>query len=39
VLGDDLRVLNLEVDIVDTQLVVEPGNLLLDQRFRDPAAF
>jgi hypothetical protein len=39
VLGNDLRVLDLEVDVVDAEFVVEPANLLVNQGFRDPAAF
>jgi len=38
VVGDGLGGLELEVNIVDTQLIVEPSSLLVDDALWDPAA-
>lgn len=39
VLGDNFRVLRLEVDIVDAQLVVKPRDLRANERPWDPPRF
>lgn len=35
--GNDIRALNAEVDIIDAELLVEPVNLLINERLGNPA--